>query len=40
MPLRVGQRVTLFKIDDLMAMTHRYELDVRQVYVGPATGPK
>jgi hypothetical protein len=38
--LRVGQRVTLFKIDDMLAMTHRYEFDVRQVYIGPATGPK
>jgi hypothetical protein len=31
MPLAVGQRVTLLKIDDAMAMTHRYELDVRSV---------
>jgi hypothetical protein len=25
-----GQRVTLLKIDDMLAMTHRYELEVRQ----------
>lgn len=31
MALHVGQRVTLLKIDDCMAMTHRYELEVRTV---------
>ena len=30
MTLATGQRVTLLKIDDVMAMTHRYELEVRQ----------
>ena len=30
MALTVGQRVTLLKIDDCMAMTHRYEMEVRQ----------
>lgn len=29
--LAVGQRITLFRIDNLMAMTHRYELEVRAV---------
>ena len=28
--LHTGQRVTLLKIDDVMAMSHRYELEVRQ----------
>ena len=28
--LHAGQRVTLLKIDDVMAMSHRYELEVRQ----------
>jgi hypothetical protein len=36
MPLKVGQRVTLLKIDDMMAMTHRYELEVRLV-IEPTT---
>jgi hypothetical protein len=27
----IGQRVTLLKIDDMMALTHRYEMEVRQV---------
>ena len=31
MTLHAGQRVTLFKIDDVMALTHRYELEVRRV---------
>jgi hypothetical protein len=31
MALSVGQRVTLLKIDECMAMTHRYELEVRRV---------
>jgi hypothetical protein len=34
MSLTAGQRLTLFKIDDLMAMTHRYELEVRTVGSG------
>jgi hypothetical protein len=29
--LKIGQRVTLLKIDDMMAMSHRYELEVRSV---------
>ncbi len=32
MALSVGQRVTLLKIDDMMAMTHRYEMEVRQTF--------
>jgi hypothetical protein len=31
MTLAIGQRVTLLKIDEALAMTHRYELEVRQV---------
>jgi hypothetical protein len=31
MALSVGQGVTLLKIDDCLAMTHRYELEVRAV---------
>lgn len=31
MTLSIGQRVTLLKIDDMLAMTHRYEMEVRQV---------
>ncbi len=27
--LKIGQRVTLLKIDDCLAMTHRYELEIR-----------
>ena len=30
MTLSVGQRVTLLKIDECLAMTHRYEMEVRQ----------
>jgi hypothetical protein len=33
--LSTGQRVTLLKIDDVMAMTHRYELEIRQVIDPP-----
>src|SRR5712671_1222912 len=29
--LKIGQRVTLLKIDELMAMSHRYELEIRSV---------
>jgi hypothetical protein len=38
MALSVGQRVTLLKIDDCMAMTHRYEFEVRQVLEPHAVG--
>jgi hypothetical protein len=38
MSLTVGQRVTLLKIDDVMAMTHRYELEVRRVLQAEAVG--
>src|SRR5262245_60496601 len=38
MTLSVGQRVTLLRIDDCMAMTHRYELEVRSVLDGQAVG--
>lgn len=31
MTLSVNQRVTLLSIDDMMAMTHRYQLEVRRV---------
>ncbi|OAI40551.1 hypothetical protein AYO40_04680 [Planctomycetaceae bacterium SCGC AG-212-D15] len=31
MALSVGQRVTLLRIDEMMAMSHRYELEVRQL---------
>jgi hypothetical protein len=31
MALSVGQQVTLLKIDEVLAMTHRYELQVRSV---------
>jgi hypothetical protein len=27
--LKIGQRVTLLKIDDCLAMTHKYELEIR-----------
>jgi hypothetical protein len=36
--LTAGQRITLFKIDDMMAMTHRYELEVRAVLEPQAVG--
>jgi hypothetical protein len=36
--LTAGQRVTLLKIDDMMAMTHRYELEVRAVQEPQAVG--
>jgi hypothetical protein len=38
MTLSVGQRVTLLRIDDALAMTHRYELDVRQVLESTKVG--
>ncbi len=31
MGLSMGQRVTLLKIDDCLAMTHRYELEVQAI---------
>jgi hypothetical protein len=36
--LIAGQRVTLLKIDDMMALTHRYELEVRAVLEPQAVG--
>ena len=38
MALSVGQRVTLLKIDECMAMTHRYELELRQLLDPQAVG--
>ncbi len=38
MALAVRQRLTLLKIDDMMAMTHRYELEVRSVLDRQAVG--
>jgi hypothetical protein len=38
MALSVGQRVTLLKIDECLAMTHRYELEVRQLLEPQAVG--
>jgi hypothetical protein len=38
MALSVGQRLTVLKIDDGMAMTHRYELEVRTVLEPQAVG--
>ena len=38
MALSVRQRVTLLKIDDCLAMTHRYELEVRSVLDPQAVG--
>jgi hypothetical protein len=38
MTLSVGQRVTLLKIDDWLAMTHKYELEVRAVLDVRAVG--
>jgi hypothetical protein len=36
--LKAGQRVTLLKIDECLAMTHRYELDVRRVLEPQSVG--
>ena len=36
--LTAGQRITLLKIDECMAMTHRYELEVRAVLEPQAVG--
>jgi hypothetical protein len=38
MVLSVGQRLTLLKIDDCLAMTHRYELEVRSILEPQAVG--
>jgi len=38
MAFSVGQRVTLLKIDDCLAMTHRYEMEVRQLLTPQAVG--
>src|SRR5690242_15836699 len=38
MALTIGQKVTLLKIDDMLAMSHRYELEVRQVLDPQAVG--
>jgi hypothetical protein len=38
MALVQWQKVTLLKIDDCMAMTHRFELEVRQVLVPQKVG--
>jgi hypothetical protein len=38
MALSVGQRLTLLKIDEWMAMTHRYELEVRQLVTPEPVG--
>jgi hypothetical protein len=35
MNMTIGQRVTLLKIDDLLAMCHRFELEVRSVVNPP-----
>ena len=36
--LKTGQRVTLLKIDDMMAMSHRYEMEIRSVLDPLAVG--
>jgi hypothetical protein len=38
MSLSAGQRVTLLRIDDCLAMTHRYELEVRATLDPQPTG--
>ena len=38
MGLTVGQRVTLLKIDEMLAMTHRYEMEVRQTLTPQPVG--
>ncbi len=38
MALSTGQRVTLLKIDEMMAMSHRYELEIRSVLDGQRVG--
>lgn len=36
--LSIGQRVTLLKIDEMLAMTHRYEMEVREVLTAEKVG--
>jgi hypothetical protein len=36
--MQAKQRITLFTIDAMMAMTHRYELEVREVLANAAIG--
>ncbi len=38
MILTVGQRIALLRIDDALAMTHRYELEIRQLLEPQAVG--
>src|SRR5262249_10348891 len=38
MTLFVGQRVTLLKIDECLAMTHRYEFEIRKTLEPEAVG--
>jgi hypothetical protein len=38
MALAIGQRFTLLRIDDWIAMTHRYEMEVRQVVAPEKVG--
>ena len=38
MALAIGQRLTLLTIDSMMALTHRYELEVRSVQEPQAIG--
>jgi hypothetical protein len=38
MALSIGQRVTLLKIDEALAMTHRYEMEVREVLAPERVG--
>src|SRR5947209_6119354 len=38
MALSFGQRVTLLKIDECLAMTHRYEFQVREALEGERVG--
>jgi len=38
MTLSVGQRVTLLKIDECLAMTHRYEMEIRKALEPEAVG--
>jgi len=38
MDLAIGQRITLLKIDEILAMTHRYEMEVRPVLTPQPVG--
>jgi hypothetical protein len=38
MTLAIGQRITLLKIDECLAMSHRYEMEVRRVLAPEAIG--